>query len=40
MDDASTYYTNMVASGEWMLEVNKHTQIIVDHSNLRVEDII
>jgi hypothetical protein len=28
MDDASTYYTNMVASGNWMTEVNKHTQII------------
>jgi len=29
MDDASTYYTNMVASGDWKSEVNKHAQIIV-----------
>jgi hypothetical protein len=28
MDDASTYYTNMVPSGDWKTEVNKHTQII------------
>jgi hypothetical protein len=28
MDDASTYYTNMVASGSWKSEVNKHAQII------------
>jgi len=28
MDDASTYYTNMVASGNWKSEVNKHAQII------------
>ncbi len=28
MDDASTYYTNMVASGDWKSEVNKHAQII------------
>ncbi len=28
MDDASTYYTNMVASRDWKTEVNKHTQII------------
>ena len=27
MDDARTYYTNMVASGDWKTEV-KHTQII------------
>ena len=28
MDDASRYYTNMVASGSWKSEVNKHAQII------------
>jgi hypothetical protein len=28
MDDASTYYTNLVASGDWKSEVNKHAQII------------
>ena len=28
MDDASTYYTNMVASGDWKSEVSKHSQII------------
>ncbi len=28
MDDASTYYTNIVASGDWKTEVNKYTQII------------
>jgi hypothetical protein len=28
MDDVSTYYTNMVASGDWKTEINKHTQII------------
>ncbi len=28
MDDASKYYTNMVASGNWKSEVNKHAQII------------
>jgi hypothetical protein len=28
MDDASTYYTNLVASGDWKTEVNKHAQII------------
>ena len=28
MDDASTYYTNMVASGDWKSEVSKHAQII------------
>jgi hypothetical protein len=28
MDDASTYYTIMVASKDWKTEVNKHTQII------------
>ena len=27
VDDASTYYTNMVASGSWKSEVNKHAQI-------------
>ncbi len=26
--DASTYYANMVASGDWKAEVNKHSQII------------
>ncbi len=29
MDDASTYYTNLVASGAWKTEVSKHAQIIV-----------
>jgi hypothetical protein len=28
MDDASTYYTNLVASGDWKTKVNKHAQII------------
>jgi hypothetical protein len=28
MADASSYYTNLVASGNWKLEINKHTQII------------
>jgi hypothetical protein len=28
MDDASTYYTNLVASGDGKSEVNKHAQII------------
>ncbi len=28
MDDASTYYTNLVASGDWKSKVNKHAQII------------
>jgi hypothetical protein len=28
MDDASTYYTNLVASGNWKSEVSKHAQII------------
>ncbi len=28
MDDASTYYTNLIASGNWKTEVNKHAQII------------
>jgi hypothetical protein len=28
MDDASTYYANMVASGSWKSKVNKHAQII------------
>jgi hypothetical protein len=28
MDDASTYYTNMVAFGDWKSEVSKHSQII------------
>jgi len=28
MDDASTYYTNTVASGDWKSEVNRHAQII------------
>jgi hypothetical protein len=26
MDDASTYYTNVVASGDWKTDVNKHTR--------------
>ena len=25
---ASSYYTNLVASGDWKLEINKHVQII------------
>jgi hypothetical protein len=28
MDDASTYYTNLVASGYWKTQVSKHAQII------------
>jgi hypothetical protein len=28
MNDASTYYTNLVTSGDWKTEVNKHAQII------------
>jgi hypothetical protein len=28
MADASSYYTNLVASGDWKLETNKHAQII------------
>jgi hypothetical protein len=28
MDDASTYNTNLVASGNWKTQVNKHAQII------------
>jgi hypothetical protein len=28
MADASSYYTNLVASGNWKLEANKHVQII------------
>ncbi len=28
MDNASMYYTNLVASGDWKSEVNKHAQII------------
>jgi hypothetical protein len=28
MDDASTYYTNLVASGDWKTKISKHTQII------------
>ncbi len=28
VDDASTYYTNLVASDNWKTEVNKHAQII------------
>jgi hypothetical protein len=28
MDDASAYYTNQVASGDWKTEVSKHAQII------------
>ncbi len=28
MADASSYYTNLVASGNWKLEANKHAQII------------
>ncbi len=29
MADASSYYTNLVASGNWKLEINKHAQIIL-----------
>jgi hypothetical protein len=29
MDDASTYYTNLVASGDWKTKTSKHSQIIV-----------
>ncbi len=28
MDDAGTYYTNLVGSGSWKLELTKHAQII------------
>jgi len=28
MDDAGTYYTNLVGSGSWKLESSKHAQII------------
>jgi hypothetical protein len=28
MDDANTYYTNLVASGDWKSEVSKHAQLI------------
>jgi hypothetical protein len=28
MDDAGTYYTNLVGSGSWKLETSKHLQII------------
>ncbi len=28
MDDAGTYYTNLVSSGAWKLESGKHAQII------------
>jgi hypothetical protein len=28
MTNASSYYTNLVASGNWKLEINKHAQII------------
>ena len=28
MDDAGTYYTNLVGSGSWKLESTKHAQII------------
>jgi hypothetical protein len=28
MADSSSYYTNLVASGNWKLETNKHAQII------------
>jgi hypothetical protein len=28
MADTSSYYTNLVASGDWKLEINKHAQII------------
>jgi hypothetical protein len=28
MADASFYYTNLVASGDWKLEINKQAQII------------
>jgi hypothetical protein len=28
MDEAGTYFTNLVASGSWKVEVSKHAQII------------
>jgi hypothetical protein len=28
MNDKSTYYTNLVASGDWKTEINKHAQIM------------
>jgi hypothetical protein len=28
MDDVCTYYNNLVATGDWKTEINKHTQII------------
>jgi hypothetical protein len=28
MDDAGTYYTNLIGSGSWKLESTKHAQII------------
>ena len=28
MDDAGTYYTNLVSSGSWNMESSKHAQII------------
>jgi hypothetical protein len=28
MADASSYYTNLVVSGDWKLEANKHAHII------------
>jgi hypothetical protein len=38
MDDASTYYTNLVASGNWKTEVNKHAQIVaLNHSILELK---
>ncbi len=29
MDEAGTYFTNLVASGSWKADVSKHVQIIV-----------
>jgi hypothetical protein len=28
MDDAGTYYTNLIGSGSWKMELTKHAQII------------
>jgi hypothetical protein len=28
MDDAETYYTNLIGSGSWKMESTKHAQII------------
>jgi hypothetical protein len=41
MDDASTYYTNMVASGRLEDESQQaHSDNCIDHSNLRIEERI